>query len=90
VQTICQSVCRNLHRPPFLTRTHDDRSAPWGVLGQGKFKTPEQLKARLRGGAQSSEAELKLAEVLQNVAKEVGNGAHPAGGESSHEYTVHS
>jgi hypothetical protein len=57
-------------------------TAPWGILGQGKFKTPEELKSRaqLRGGAQPSDGEIKLCEVLQEVATEIGGGAHLAGG----------
>lgn len=47
---------------------------PWGVLGQGRFKSPEELKSRsrVRGGGPPDEAELKLCKVLQEVADELG------------------
>ncbi len=56
---------------------------PWGVLGQGKFKTPEQLKERANrlGGAELTETELKIAGLLAEVAKEIGPDISPAHGE---------
>ncbi|ODO06643.1 hypothetical protein I350_04001 [Cryptococcus amylolentus CBS 6273] len=54
--------------------------APWGVLGQGKFKSPEELKkqANWRGGAPPSEKDIKLTKALQEVADQVGGGAKAA------------
>ena len=54
--------------------------APWGVLGQGKFKSEEELKKRatLRGNAQPTEADLKTCKVLQEVATELGGDVHLA------------
>ncbi|ORY35569.1 putative aryl-alcohol dehydrogenase [Naematelia encephala] len=50
--------------------------APYGVLGQGKFKTPQELEKRsLRGGAKPTEEQIKLSKALQEVAEEIGNGA---------------
>ncbi|CAD6584714.1 MAG: hypothetical protein TREMPRED_003940 [Tremellales sp. Tagirdzhanova-0007] len=48
--------------------------APYGVLGQGRFKTPEEMKSRsqIRGNDPASEDELKLCAVLQEVANELG------------------
>lgn len=56
--------------------------APWGVLGQGRFKSPDELKSRsnLRGGDPPSDAELKLCQVLQGVAKELGGNISLANG----------
>lgn len=55
--------------------------APWAALGQGRFRTPEQLAQRekefgkpVRGGGQSDE-EARIARTLDEVAKEVGQGA---------------
>jgi len=45
--------------------------APWGALGGGKFKSKEQRESgegRKMGGA--GEAEIKISEVLEKVAKE--------------------
>jgi hypothetical protein len=57
----------------------DATSAPWGVLGAGKFKDPEELKARakegtLRGDLEASEREIKVAQALKEVANEIGGG----------------
>jgi hypothetical protein len=54
--------------------------APWGVLGGGAFKSPEQLEsgAQLRGGAKPTEEQLKLCKVLEEVAKEIGDNVHLA------------
>ncbi|WVQ86191.1 hypothetical protein IAT38_008359 [Cryptococcus sp. DSM 104549] len=49
--------------------------APYSVLGSGKFKTPEELKARgstIRGGAPPTERELAVGQVLKEVAEEIG------------------
>jgi aryl-alcohol dehydrogenase-like predicted oxidoreductase len=60
--------------------------APWAVLGQGKFKTPEELekRANLRGGAKPTPAQLQTAKILQEVADEIGGGVHLAHGEHDH------
>ncbi|KZT57228.1 aryl-alcohol dehydrogenase [Calocera cornea HHB12733] len=52
--------------------------APWGVLGQGRFKTAAQLEQRkkqgsLRGGADLTPAETKISAALERVAKELGS-----------------
>lgn len=51
--------------------------APWGALGQGRFRTPEQVAQRekesgmsLRGGGQS-EKEKKISMALDSVAQKV-------------------
>lgn len=64
-----------------MCRTYGMAIAPWGALGEGKFKTPQALKegAKLRGGAQPTEVQLKAAEVLMKVAEQVGNGASLTG-----------
>ncbi|CDO76297.1 hypothetical protein BN946_scf184917.g13 [Trametes cinnabarina] len=51
--------------------------APWGVLGQGKFKSEEEIKARshLRYGLPQTEEEKKLSAVLNKIAADVGGGA---------------
>lgn len=45
--------------------------APWGVLGGGKLKDPEALRSRDVRMQKPTEAEIKLAEVLQGVAEEL-------------------
>ncbi|WVQ86211.1 hypothetical protein IAT38_008379 [Cryptococcus sp. DSM 104549] len=60
-----------------MCRANGMSIAPYAVLGQGKFKTPEELKERadkLRGNTKPTEAQLKICEALQEVAKEVGEG----------------
>lgn len=52
-------------------------AAPWGALGGGKYKTPEELKERekentLRGGMAASERDIQVSAVLAEVAKELG------------------
>lgn len=57
--------------------TIDRRVVPYGVLGQGKFKSPEELKERaknLRGDVQPSEMQLQVGKVMQDVAEEIGGG----------------
>ncbi|EIW58357.1 norsolorinic acid reductase [Trametes versicolor FP-101664 SS1] len=50
---------------------------PYGVLGQGKYKTEAEIKARtaVRYGMPQTEAEKKISAALEAVAGEVGNGA---------------
>ncbi|RSH95563.1 hypothetical protein EHS25_000655 [Saitozyma podzolica] len=53
--------------------------APWGALGGGRFKEPEELKARakektLRAGLEPTENELKVGQALKEVAHEIGGG----------------
>ncbi|KZO96857.1 norsolorinic acid reductase [Calocera viscosa TUFC12733] len=53
--------------------------APWGVMGQGRFRTAAQLEERkklgnLRGGADPTPAETKISAALEKVAKELGGG----------------
>lgn len=57
-------------------------SAPYAVLGQGKFKTPEELKAKgtRGGGAPPTEEQIQLCKVLQEVAEEIGGGIKLANG----------
>ncbi|WWD20886.1 hypothetical protein CI109_105363 [Kwoniella shandongensis] len=60
-----------------MCRAYGMSIAPWGSLGQGKFKTPEELEARansLRGSAPPTERDLKAAQVLKEVADEIGEG----------------
>ncbi|TFK85637.1 norsolorinic acid reductase [Polyporus arcularius HHB13444] len=49
---------------------------PWGVLGQGKFKTEAELKARsaIRYGIPQTEDEKKVSQALEKVASEIGEG----------------
>lgn len=50
--------------------------APWGAVGQGKYKSAEEIKNRkeeVRYGGQTDE-EVKISGVLEKVAKEIGNG----------------
>ena len=48
--------------------------APWGALGGGQFKSEEQRKeAGGRNMGQASEAQLKLSEVLEGIAKRKGS-----------------
>jgi aryl-alcohol dehydrogenase-like predicted oxidoreductase len=50
--------------------------APWGVIGQGKFMSPAQIKQRkesnekLRGD--QSENDIKISEALGKIGEEVG------------------
>jgi len=58
--------------------------APWGVVGQGKFKTAQQLAERkkegaLRAGTELTPNEQKISEALEKVAEEVGGGASVTG-----------
>ncbi|KAL1406314.1 putative aryl-alcohol dehydrogenase aad14 [Vanrija albida] len=64
-----------------MARAYGMAIAPWGALGQGKFKTPEELKerAKLRGNAPPTEHELAVSAALGKVAAEIGGGANPAG-----------
>ncbi|GFZ49516.1 oxidoreductase with NAD+ or NADP+ as acceptor [Saitozyma sp. JCM 24511] len=55
--------------------------APWGVMGGGKFKDPEEIKARKEAGtlrADPTEDDLKVSQALKEVAQEVGGGVHLA------------
>lgn len=62
-------------------------AAPWGVMGGGKYKSPEEIKQKqeecgvLRGGQPQSEAEIKICQVLQEVSDEIGQGHSVASGE---------
>ncbi|TBU29642.1 norsolorinic acid reductase [Dichomitus squalens] len=51
--------------------------APWGVLGQGKFKTEAEIKNRnaVRYGMPQTEEEKKVSAALEKIAAEVGSGA---------------
>ncbi|RPD54276.1 norsolorinic acid reductase [Lentinus tigrinus ALCF2SS1-7] len=50
---------------------------PWGLLGQGKFKTAAEIKGRtaIRYGTPQTEEEKKVSLALEKVAREVGQGA---------------
>lgn len=63
-----------------MCRNNGMSIAPWAVLGQGKFKTPEELKKRaaLRGGSQPTDKDLETCKVLQEVASELGGEVHLA------------
>jgi hypothetical protein len=56
--------------------------APYAALGQGKFKTPEELKAKATrgGGALPTAEQIQLCKVLQEVAEEIGGGIKLANG----------
>lgn len=56
--------------------------APWGVIGQGKWMSQAQIDERVskgdrfRGGAgELSEKDLKMSHALEDIAKEIGDGA---------------
>ncbi|WVQ77127.1 hypothetical protein IAR50_006810 [Cryptococcus sp. DSM 104548] len=55
--------------------------APWGALGQGKFKSPDELqnRSKWRGGAPPSEKDIKISKALHEVAQEIGGGAGVTG-----------
>ncbi|ODN84133.1 hypothetical protein L202_00142 [Cryptococcus amylolentus CBS 6039] len=63
-----------------MCRANGMSVAAWGVLGQGKFKSPDELKdqAYWRDGVPPTEAELAVSHVLQEVADELGEGIRPA------------
>ena len=70
-----RDVSRQVQCSPHMAPIDDSPVlVPWGVLGQGRFKSPEELKSRsrVRGGGPPDEAELKLCKVLQEVADELG------------------
>ena len=50
---------------------------PWGVVGQGRYKTEAELKAgaALRYGREQSAAEKSMSVALEKVAQELGDGA---------------
>ncbi|KAI0332729.1 norsolorinic acid reductase [Cubamyces sp. BRFM 1775] len=51
---------------------------PWGVLGQGKYKSEAEMKARtapVRYGMPQTEDEKRVSAALEKVAGEVGDGA---------------
>ncbi|TXT08606.1 hypothetical protein VHUM_02734 [Vanrija humicola] len=81
-QGLWSLIERDLERDIIpMARAYGMAVAPWGVLGRGKFKTPDELKARarLRANEQPTEKELELSAALLKVAEEVGGGAAPAG-----------
>lgn len=62
-----------------MCRTYGMALAPWGALGQGRFRTPEQLEQRAkefgkptRGGGVQSDREKSISLTLDGVAKETG------------------
>ncbi|KAK8850717.1 hypothetical protein IAR55_004637 [Kwoniella newhampshirensis] len=58
-----------------MCRAYGMSIAPWAVMGQGRFKTPEQLKERansMRGSRPPSDGDLKAAQALKEVADELG------------------
>ncbi|KAK4684989.1 hypothetical protein P7C73_g5171, partial [Tremellales sp. Uapishka_1] len=60
-----------------MTRSEGMSIAPYGVLGQGKFKPPGELKAKAdkwRLGKAPTENEVKSAAALLEVTEEIGNG----------------
>lgn len=62
-----------------------DTLAPWGIMGQGQFKSAEDLaKKGLRGGAtEQSAANKKICDALEEVAKEIGGNTKLAHGKLS-------
>ncbi|KZO96852.1 aryl-alcohol dehydrogenase AAD14 [Calocera viscosa TUFC12733] len=57
---------------------------PWGVVGQGKFRTQAQLEERrkqgnLRGGADLTEDEKKISAALEQVSNEIGQPGNVTG-----------
>jgi aryl-alcohol dehydrogenase-like predicted oxidoreductase len=60
-----------------MARKYGMGLAPWGALGQGKFKTPEQLASMstLRGNTPPTAAEVAASRALAEVAEEIGDGA---------------
>lgn len=60
-----------------MCRTNGMSITPYSVMGGGMFRSPEELKKRgesFRGGMQPSEAQLRIAGVLQEIAQEIGGG----------------
>lgn len=59
-----------------------NQEVAWNVLGGGKFKTPEQLRAGtdLRADAAPSEADIALATILADMAEEIGQPGNLTGG----------
>lgn len=68
-----------------MCRNNGMSIAPYGVLGQGKFKTPEELQKRatLRGGKQPTEKDLEICKIMQEIADELGGGVHLAHSKST-------
>jgi hypothetical protein len=61
-------------------------TAPWGVMGGGKFKDPDEIKARkeagtLRSGTEPTEDDIKVSQALKEVALEIGGEIHLASSE---------
>ncbi|ODN92759.1 aryl-alcohol dehydrogenase [Cryptococcus wingfieldii CBS 7118] len=72
---------RDLERDVIpMCRANGMGLAPWGALGRGKFKSPEELQKQStwRGGSPPSERDLKVSKTLQEVAEEVGGGVRAA------------
>ncbi|ODO07518.1 hypothetical protein L198_01097 [Cryptococcus wingfieldii CBS 7118] len=63
-----------------MCRANGMSVAAWGFLGQGKFKSPDELKDQTywRDGVPPTEAELAVSQVLQEAADELGEGIRPA------------
>ncbi|WVR03355.1 hypothetical protein IAU60_000346 [Kwoniella sp. DSM 27419] len=60
-----------------MARANGMSIAPWGVLGGGKFKTPEEVEERkkagtLRSGAEPTEREAQISKALKEVSDELG------------------
>ncbi|WVQ80661.1 hypothetical protein IAT38_002766 [Cryptococcus sp. DSM 104549] len=62
-----------------MARDYGMSIAPYGVLGGGKFRTPEELKKHesFRYGP-PSEQDLKIAQTLTDIAKEIGEDVRPS------------
>ncbi|OWT36177.1 aryl-alcohol dehydrogenase [Cryptococcus neoformans Bt1] len=72
---------RDLERDVIpMARANGMSIAPWGALGQGKFKSPEELKNKdkWRAGAPPTEQDIKISEALSEVAKELAADVKPA------------
>ncbi|GKT80107.1 norsolorinic acid reductase [Colletotrichum tofieldiae] len=52
-----------------MTKSEGMGLAPWGSLGGGAFKTEEQRKSQEGRKVQASEAQIKISQVLEKIAK---------------------
>lgn len=77
-QGLWSLTTRDLEREVLpMCRAEGMAIAPWGVLGQGKFKTEAEIKNRsaVRYNTPQTAHEKSVSAALEKVAKEVGNGA---------------
>ncbi|KAI0741966.1 norsolorinic acid reductase [Daedaleopsis nitida] len=77
-QGLWSLTARDLEREILpMCRAEGMAVAPWGVLGQGKYKTEAEVKARgaFRYGQPQTESEKGVSSALEAVATELGGGA---------------